>query len=144
VLTETSLVKRGSAILFRRVPKSSNLAHRTKASFTIIDGEHMKRQARGQKPSGIALKLPKHLQHINLDAAGINGVRAAILWRCPRGIVSVREFGSFTGDLEPLADWLKHCGVKTVYIRKRTQALGFDLVNSCPQPRKTHQKKTKT
>jgi hypothetical protein len=43
-----------------------------RASLTIIDGEHIKRQARGQKNKAIALKLPKHLQHINLDAAGIN------------------------------------------------------------------------
>ena len=31
-----------------------------------------------------------------------------------RDEVSVREFGTFTADLEALADWLKQCGVTTV------------------------------
>ncbi len=61
-------------------------------------------------------KLPAELQHINLNAAGIDVGSERHLVAVPEGRdeVSVREFGTFTADLEALADWLKKCGVTTV------------------------------
>src|SRR6266496_1469933 len=60
--------------------------------------------------------LPKQLQHINLNAAGIDIGSERHMVAVPEGrdTVSVREFGTFTPDLEALADWLKKCGVTTV------------------------------
>jgi len=53
---------------------------------------------------------------INPDAAGIDiGFREH--WACVpagRDEKNVRSFGTFTGDLEGLADWFQKCGVKTV------------------------------
>lgn len=61
-------------------------------------------------------KLPAELQHINLNAAGIDIGSERHLVAVPEGRdeVSVREFGAFTADLEALASWLKKCGVTTV------------------------------
>ena len=53
---------------------------------------------------------------INPDAAGLDiGFREH--WACvPAGRAekNVRSFGTFTADLEALADWFQQCGVKTV------------------------------
>lgn len=62
------------------------------------------------------MKLPKHLQHINPYAAGIDvGCRshfvAVLEGSCKK---PVREFSSFTDDLHQMADWLLGCGVSTV------------------------------
>jgi transposase len=61
-------------------------------------------------------QLPAQLQHINLNAAGIDIGSERHLVAVPEGRddVSVREFGTFTADLEALADWLKKCGVTSV------------------------------
>ena len=60
--------------------------------------------------------LPAQLQHINLNAAGIDVGSDHHLVAVPEGRdeVSVREFGTFTADLEALAAWLKKCGITTV------------------------------
>ena len=34
----------------------------------------------------------------------------------------VRSFGTFTGDLQQLADWFKRCGVRTVAMADRAAA----------------------
>ena len=61
-------------------------------------------------------KLPQHLQHINVNAAGIDIGSERHFVAVPEGRdeVSVREFGTFTADLRALAAWLKQCGVTTV------------------------------
>ena len=60
--------------------------------------------------------LPKHLQHINVNAAGIDIGAEQHMVAVPEGRdeVSVRQFGAFTADLQAIADWLAHCGVTTV------------------------------
>ncbi len=60
--------------------------------------------------------LPKHLQHINVHAAGIDIGSRSHFVAVPEGIDEkpVREFSSFTGDLEQMAVWLISCGVTTV------------------------------
>jgi len=61
-------------------------------------------------------KLPAELQHINVNAAGIDIGSERHMVAVPEGRdeVSVREFGTFTADLEALAAWLKKCGITTV------------------------------
>ena len=60
--------------------------------------------------------LPQQLQHINVNAAGIDIGAEQHLVAVPEGRdeVSVRTFGTFTADLVALAAWLKQCGVTTV------------------------------
>ena len=62
------------------------------------------------------MKLPKHLEHINPYAAGIDVGSKSHFVAVPEGVDDqpVREFPSFTGDLERLADWLISCGITTV------------------------------
>ena len=62
--------------------------------------------------------LPPELEHVHLNAAGIDvGAEAHFVAvppnRDPNG-QEVREFGAFTADLYALADWLAQCGIETV------------------------------
>lgn len=62
------------------------------------------------------MQLPKHLQNINQHAAGIDIGSRSHFVAVPEGSDEqpVREFSTFTCDLERLADWLISCGVTTV------------------------------
>lgn len=62
------------------------------------------------------MKVPKHLEHINRYAAGIDIGSKSHFVAVPEGTDEkpVREFSTFTGDLERLADWVIACGVTTV------------------------------
>jgi transposase len=62
------------------------------------------------------VKLPKHLQHINIHAAGIDVGSRSHFVAVPEGTSEppVREFESFTDDLQRMADWLITCEVTTV------------------------------
>jgi transposase len=75
-----------------------------------------KRRKSAQSKSFNLQSLPKQLQHINLNAAGIDIGSERHMVAVPEGRaeVSVREFGTFTADLIALADWLQQCGVTTV------------------------------
>lgn len=63
-----------------------------------------------------SMQLPKHLQNINQHAAGIDIGSRSHFVAVPEGSDEqpVREFSTFTCDLERLADWLISCGVTTV------------------------------
>lgn len=60
--------------------------------------------------------LPPQLQHVNLNAAGIDVGSTSHFVAVPEGrdTVTVREFATFTADLHTLAGWLEQCGVDTV------------------------------
>jgi transposase len=75
-----------------------------------------KRRRKSKSQSFKLQSLPKQLQHINLNAAGIDIGSERHMVAVPEGRdeVAVREFGSFTADLNALADWLQRCGVTTV------------------------------
>jgi transposase len=62
------------------------------------------------------MRLPKHLVHLNACAAGIDVGSKSHFVAVPEGVdpEPVREFSTFTDDLEHLADWLISCGVTTV------------------------------
>ena len=61
-------------------------------------------------------RVPKHLEHINLLAAGIDIGATSHFVAVPEGVseVTVREFRTFTSDLYALADWLRQCGIQTI------------------------------
>ena len=61
-------------------------------------------------------RLPESLRQVNLNAAGID-VHPTELWVAvpsDRDTKPVRRFGTFTSDLEQMADWLLACGLTTV------------------------------
>jgi len=62
------------------------------------------------------MRLPKHLVHLNACAAGIDVGSKSHFVAVPEGVDPdpVREFSTFTDDLEHLAYWLISCGVTTV------------------------------
>ena len=64
----------------------------------------------------VVTRLPEQLQHVNLNAAGIDVGSDRHLVAVPGGRdeVSVREFSAFTSDLHSLADWLLKCGITSV------------------------------
>src|SRR5215831_10486091 len=64
----------------------------------------------------LVTNLPAQLRHVNLDAAGIDigSDRHLVAVPAGRDPVSVREVGTFTSDLEALADWLAQCHISTV------------------------------
>ena len=76
----------------------------------------MAKRRKKAKSQSLKNMLPAELQHINLNAAGIDigSERHMVAVPAGRDQVSVREFGTFTADLEALAAWLKKCGVTTV------------------------------
>lgn len=69
-----------------------------------------------RKTENERIRLPKHLQHINTHAAGIDIGSRSHFVAVPEGTCQqvVREFSSFTDDLHLMADWLVACGVTTV------------------------------
>jgi transposase len=70
------------------------------------------KQTTGKK----TMKLPKHLQRLNLNAAGIDIGSRSHFVAVPEGADErpVREFSCFTADLHRMADWLISCGVTTI------------------------------
>lgn len=68
------------------------------------------------KKSNFKVGLPKHLEHINTMAAGIDIGSKSHFVAVPEGCADmcVREFQSFTSDLHELANWLESCGITTV------------------------------
>lgn len=75
-----------------------------------------KRRKKAKSQTFPTPKLPAELQHLNLNAAGIDVGSERHLVAVPEGRddASVREFGTFTADLEALAAWLKKCRITTV------------------------------
>lgn len=74
-------------------------------------GKSLKKSVKGEN-----INLPKHLQHINPHAAGIDIGSRSHFVAVPEGSSErpVREFESFTDDLHRLTDWLIACSVTTV------------------------------
>ncbi|MEK7806952.1 MAG: IS110 family transposase, partial [Chloroflexota bacterium] len=68
------------------------------------------------KGAGLKPALPAALQHVNLNAAGIDvgGSSHYVAVPADRDERPVRQFASFTADLYQLAEWLKSCGIETV------------------------------
>lgn len=62
------------------------------------------------------MKRDRRAMVLQPDAAGIDIGAEEIYVAVPpdRDVDSTRSFGTFTRDLIELADWLKHCGIRTV------------------------------
>lgn len=79
------------------------------------DTQQQQQKSKRKKPK-TGVKLPKHLEHINTLAAGIDIGSKSHFVAIPDGCadVTVREFKSFTTDLYELANWLEKCKIETV------------------------------
>lgn len=76
-----------------------------------------RKKAKGSVPKKAKREpIPKHLEHINRWAAGIDVGATSHFVAVPEGCdeKTVREFKSFTPDLNEMSNWLKRCGIKTV------------------------------
>ena len=71
---------------------------------------------RDGQPIGNPPDMPARISKFNLDAAGIDIGATEHFVAVPAGRCenTVRSFGTFTADLEGLADWLLSCRIKTV------------------------------
>ena len=81
------------------------------------DTQNKRYKSKKKVPQGkTAIKLPKHLEHINKMAAGIDVGSASHFVAVPEGCdeIGVMEFKSFTADLHALANWLEKCGIETI------------------------------
>lgn len=90
-------------------------------------------------------KLPPPLEHIHLNAAGIDvgGESHYVAVPADRDEQPVHEFGCFTPDLYRLADWLRACRVDTVVMESTgvywipvfevLEERGFDVKLVSPQ-----------
>lgn len=69
-----------------------------------------------KKKSKNQFKVPKHLEHINKMAAGIDIGSKSHWVAVPEGCdeICVREFKSFTTNLHELVNWLEECEINTV------------------------------
>ena len=94
------------------VQKSAKIDNSTTQSAEnhLMEAKIMKRKARNRK------RLQEHLEQVNLYAAGIDIGSTSHYVAVPPSLDDqpVREFSCFTGDLEHMADWLKHVGITTV------------------------------
>jgi transposase len=82
----------------------------------------MMEQAMAQRNARVSLKPGKSRAALTIthtNAAGIDIGSTAHFVAVPpdRDNTPVREFSSFTVDLNALADWLKACGVDTVPVQ---------------------------
>ena len=78
----------------------------------------MRKVGADPKRRGSAVLLPRELQQVNLNAAGVDIGAESHYVAVPAGRDAdgqdVRAFGAFTADLAAVADWLTRCGVETV------------------------------
>lgn len=77
----------------------------------------MKRKpAKPVSPAREKKRLTKHLEQVNLYAAGIDVGSESHYVAVPEDLDNepVRSFACFTGDLERMADWLVEIGIQTV------------------------------
>lgn len=76
----------------------------------------MNNKAKAARKKKEKVRINPAWELINPDAAGID-IGSREHWACVpagRAAQNVRKFGTFTCDLEAMADWFQGCGVKTV------------------------------
>ena len=91
------------------------MAKREQSTFERLKGKHLNRKERRELQRRLFSDDPG-LEILHPDAAGIDIGNESHFVAVPpeRDPEPVREFGSWTADLEGMAVWLKSCGIKTV------------------------------
>ena len=91
------------------------MAKREQSTFERLKGKDLNRKERRELRRRLFSDDPG-LEILHPDAAGIDIGNESHFVSVPPGLdpEPVREFGSWTADLERMAEWLQSCGVKTV------------------------------
>lgn len=91
------------------------MAKRTKSTFQRLQLDSLNRSQRRELARRLESATPE-LELVHPDAAGIDIGGASHFVAVPpdRDAHPVREFGSWTADLQRMAGWLKACGIRTV------------------------------
>ena len=94
------------------------MAKRKKSTFERLLGGQMNRKQRRELERKLSAEDPG-LEIVNRNVAGIDVGNESHFVAVPPGrdAQPVQEFGSWTSDLERLADWLKACGIETVVMQ---------------------------
>ena len=94
------------------------MANRKQSTFERLTSGRLNRKQRRELERKLTTEDPG-LEIVNRNVAGIDvGNESHFVAVAPdRDAQPVREFGSWTADLERMADWLKGCGVQMVVMQ---------------------------
>lgn len=94
------------------------MAERNQSTFQRLQDGRLNRKQRKELAQRLAKDDPG-LEIVHRDAAGIDIGNASHFVAVPadRDAEPVREFGSWTGALLRMAEWLKKCGIRTVVMQ---------------------------
>jgi hypothetical protein len=95
------------------------MAKRKESTFERLQkGQQLNRQERRELANRLSSADPG-LEVVNRHAAGIDIGNESHFVAVPAGRDEqpVREFGSWTADLERMAQWLQACGIETVVMQ---------------------------
>jgi transposase len=94
------------------------MADQKKSTFQRLTNGRLNRKQRRELERKLSAEDPG-LEIVNRNVAGIDVGNESHFVAVPPGRdpQPVREFGSWTADLERMADWLKACGIETVVMQ---------------------------
>lgn len=94
------------------------MADRKKTTFLRLTNGRLNRKQRRDLERQLSVEEPG-LEIVNRNVAGIDVGNESHYVAVPPGRdpQPVQEFGSWTADLERMADWLKECGIQTVVMQ---------------------------
>ena len=94
------------------------MADRKKSTFQRLTNGRLNREQRRELERKRSAEDPG-LEIVNRNVAGIDvGYESHYVAMSPgRDPQPVQEFGSWTADLERMADWIKACGIETVVMQ---------------------------
>jgi transposase len=94
------------------------MADRKKSTFQRLTNGRLNRKQRRELERKLSAEDPG-LEIVNRNVAGIDVGNESHFVAVPPGrdAQPVQEFGSWTADLERMADWLKACGIETVVMQ---------------------------
>lgn len=94
------------------------MADRKKTTFLRLTNGRLNRKQRRDLERQLSVEEPG-LEIVNRNVAGIDVGNESHYVAVPPGRdpQTVQEFGTWTADLERMADWLKACGIRTVVMQ---------------------------
>jgi len=94
------------------------MVNRKKSTFERLTNGRLNRKQRRELQRKLSAEDPG-LEIVNRNVAGIDVGNESHFVAVPPGrdAQPVQEFGSWTADLERMADWLKACGIETVVMQ---------------------------